>query len=682
MNKFPRSNFQKNKFNKDKVNLGFNSFAFKKNLLFVFSSIFVFSMIVYVIRLNSLTESLAGGVGFNQDVIRPQKGQIFMQNLALRNFKPLTFSNYTTKIIVNPKNLNQLIGSKKISKEEIGSVVASTLNLPYKEVLQRVELSLANIDIAYFILFPNVNPETASNIKNILDTSLPRSSDYYKYNIQNWLSYEDVETRSYPESNLASNVIGYSSESYWANEDIQKENRCSGLLDNNKRAQANGYKIGLAGLEAKYCSEIYGQNGLRSIKENVKGKDIILTLDYNLQKQAEKITNSIITENTNNKGAPKNATTIIIEVNNPDSSKNGRVLAMASSPFFNPNEYSKDYETKPSSFLNYATDVPYESGSVLKPLMVSMLLNEYEIAKKENPDSNCEKDKRLCVDYNWKFKDTCGGKRYSSENILIKNYNNNCFPGENGLKEILRDSINTGIAELGQNIKTEVLRDYYLNKFNFGKQTPIKLFNESSGTVKSMLENNGYNINNAYFGFGQGFTNTPIQLLQSYIPIVSEGQTYPINIIESDNAKKYSQTLFPTVANTVKNYMAATSSEGYRGTGPKMELNGFGNGTKTGTAQIARSENLLDENGKAKTDESGKELKVWCGYDCNSEKGLYEHTMIGFAPVSKPRILVLTKVSEARPYESTLTSANQVLRKPWLEMTQYALEYLEVYKGY
>jgi cell division protein FtsI/penicillin-binding protein 2 len=682
MIKYNSKNKRNKQFTNDKVVINSNSFVFKKNILFLISIAFVFSMIVYVVRLNSLTESLASGVAFNQDILRPQKGQIFMQNMALKNYKPLTFSNYSTKIIVNPKNLNQLLINKKFSKEEISAVVASTLNLTLTEVKQRIEISLANTEISYFVLFTNVNTETASVIKNILDTTLLRSSDYFKYNIQNWLSYEDIETRSYPESNLASNVIGYSSESYWANEDLIKEKRCLGLLENNKKAQANGYKIGLAGLEAKYCSELNGLNGLRTVKDSVKGKDLILTIDYNLQKQAEKITNSIITENTNNKGAPKNATTIIVEVNNPDQSKNGRVLAMASSPYFNPNEYSKDYETKPTSFLNYATDVPYESGSVLKPIMVSTLLNEYETAKKENPNLKCEEDKRLCVNYNYKFKDTCGGKRYSSENILIKNYNNNCFPGDNGLKEILRDSINTGIAELGQNIKTEVLRDYYLNKFNFGKATSLGLFNESSGVVKSMNENNGYNINNAYFGFGQGFTNTPIQLIQSYIPIVSEGQNFPVSIIESDKLNKPTPTIYANVANTVKNYMASTSSEGYRGTGAKMELNGYGNGTKTGTAQIARSDTILDELGKPKLDQNGKELKVWCGYDCNSEKGLYEHTLIGFAPVSKPRILVLTKVSEARPYESTLTSANQILRKPWLEITQYALEYLEIFKEY
>jgi cell division protein FtsI/penicillin-binding protein 2 len=654
----------------------------KRNIIYTISLIFILVLIVYVFRLQVFTDPKSLGQSYNQELLRPDKGQIFIQNYALNSPKPLTISNYSTKIIINPTAFNKTLQLNKIELDDACAVLASLLNFPVSQIKQKIQENVINNPSAYYILYPNVTPELSIKLKTILNTNFYRGGDYSKYNITNWLSYEDNESRIYPQANLAGPIVGYASDNYWSTADIEKEKRCGDLIDKNRLFQSTGYKVGLSGLEAQFCSKMNGTNGLRGIKEPIAGDNIYLTLDYNLQKEAEKINDTIIKENTNGKGKPKNVTSIIIEVNNPDTTKNGRVVAMASNPTFNPNEYSKEYENNPTAFLNYATDVPYEAGSVLKPLMVSTLLNEYFVAKKDNPGGNCGTDKRLCVSPDWSFEDTCGGKRYSSENILIKNYNNNCFTGTLGLKEVLRDSINTGISEMATNIKTEVLRDYYLNKFNFGRLTSVMANNEAVGNVQSIKENNGYNINNGYFGFGQGFTNTPIQLIQSYIPLTTGGFQYPVKIVEDNQTIKPEQIIDPEAARLVKGYMAATSYEGYRGTGAKLGLDGYGNGTKTGTAQIARFNPLFGPDNKPLLDAEGKEKKEWCGYDCNSEKGLYEHTLIGFAPFNTPRFIVLIKVSEPRPYESALTSANQVLKKPWQELMQYTLEYMKIDKEY
>jgi cell division protein FtsI/penicillin-binding protein 2 len=658
------------------------SFIFKKNVLYTLCVLFILTLLVYIFRIQALTEDNSFGISFNQELINPNKGQIYLQDYALNSPKPLTVSNYSTKVIINPANLKKTIEQNNLNYDDIAIVLSSVLNYPFSVLKNKLLSDIKENTSSYYVLLQNIIPQMSSQLKSLLNTSFYRGSDYKKYNITNWLSYEDTESRVYPQRNLAAPLVGYMSDNYWALDDIKKEGRCPGLLENNKLFQSSGYKVGLTGLEAKYCSSLSGQNGLRGYKDPVDGNNIYLTIDYNLQKEAERINEQIIKENTNNKGGPKNVTSIIVEVNNPDSSKNGRVVAMASSPTFNPNEYSIEYEKNPQAFINYSSDIPYEAGSVLKPLMVTTMLNEYFKAKEENPTKTCNEDKRLCVGPNWTFNDTCGGKRYSSENILIKNYNNNCFSGDLGLKEVLRDSINTGIAEMSKNIKTDVLEDYYLNKYGFGSLTSLKLENESKGNVDSIRENSGYNINNAYFGFGQGFTNTPLQLIQGYIPIVSGGYKYPIKIIEDNVTNNGKLTINPESAKLVKGYMAATSYEGYRGQGGKLEINGYGNGSKTGTAQIARFNPILDSNGKVVLDESGKEKKEWCGYDCNSEKGLYEHTLIGFAPVNNPRFLVLIKVSEPRPFESTLTSANQVLKKPWQELMQYTLGYMQIEKEY
>ena len=668
-------------FNKNPTPLVISNYFVKKNILCFFCLFFVFVLIFQVLKLQALTDTYSGYT-YSQEIIRPQKGQIYLNNYSLSIKKPLTFSSFSTKVIINPKNFNLLRKTKKLDVPELASVIASILNIPIQDIIERLNKQIINNNNTYLVFLNTLTSDSTVSLKNALDSINLKASDYNKYSLNTWLSYEDVELRSYPENNLAGSLVGYSSDSYWSVEDIKKENRCPDLLENNKAVQASGYKVGLTGLESKYCSQMYGKNGLRNSEEVSNGNDINLTLDYNLQKKAEEINNKIILDNTNNKGKPKNATTIIVEINNSDVTKNGRVLAMASNPTFDPNNYSKEYEKIPEAFVNYSSEVSYESGSVIKPLITSVLLNEYFKARSDNPNGNCTNDKRLCVSPDWKFDDTCGGKRYSKENILIKNYNNNCFGPNLGLKEILRDSINTGIAEMALNVKTEKLREYYSDTFNFGRVTKLQLNNEASGNTKSLQENNGYNINNGYFGFGQGFTNTPLQLAQAYVPLLSNGYNYPLKLLENDKKIDPKKVLDKQATELVRSYMVATSAEGYRGTGKKMLLNGYGNGTKTGTAEIARFDNQLDQNGKPILDKDGKEKKVWCGYDCNSQKGLYEHTLVGFAPANNPRFIVVTKVSEARPYESTLTSANQVLRDPWLEMMQYTLEYMQIPSQY
>jgi cell division protein FtsI/penicillin-binding protein 2 len=657
------------------------SSIYKKNILYVVCIIFIMTMLGYIFKIQVLSASKNSSFAYNQDIIRPQRGQIFLQNYALNTPKALTLSNYSTRVIINPINLKKI--TAKIPLLDLNLALSSILSYPSKLVSERLELGIKETN-QYFILFPKIESNNAIQLKSTLNDSFYLGSDYSKYDFGSWLGYEDIELRIYPENNIASPVVGYLSDNFWANDDIVKDKRCGDIVDKNSVFQANGYKVGLSGIEGKYCSQLYGSNGMRGVTTSKNGENINLTLDYNIQKEAERINEQLIKDNSNNKGKPKNVATIIVEVNNPDQSKNGRVVAMASNPTFNPNEYSKEYESKPDAFLNYVTDVPYEAGSVLKPLMVSSLLNEYFINKESSPSGTCATNSKLCVGPNWTFKDLCGGKSYTygDETIKIKNYNGNCFEGNLGLKEVLRDSINTGIADMSKYITTESLRSYFADKFNFGKVTGIEAYNEAAGNVKSMYDNGGYNINNAFIGFGQGFTATPAQLAQSYIPLVSGGFTYPIKYIENKEPSKPIQVLKPETTKYVKDYMAAVSSEGYRGTGSKLLLEGYGNGTKTGTAQIARSLPIKGPDGKPLLDEQGKEKRSWCDYNCNSEKGLYEHTLVGFAPVNKPRFIIVMKISEPRPYESASTSANQVLSKPWKELMQYTLDYMQVPKEY
>lgn len=180
------------------------------------------------------------------------------------------------------------------------------------------------------------------------------------------------EQRFYPKEAIASHVLGYVGQI---------------TEDELTRFREQGYRsgdwIGKTGLERLYDPLLHGQDGGILIQVDARGRqvkmlrhvlplagnDVVLTIDHDLQALAE----SRLQET----GHPGAAVLV-----NPT---NGQVLALASSPGFNPNvflplgnseerrELIQDNETKP--LYNRAIQAFYPPGSTFKPLSgLAMLL--------------------------------------------------------------------------------------------------------------------------------------------------------------------------------------------------------------------------------------------------------------------------------------------------------------------
>ena len=79
--------------------------------------------------------------------------------------------------------------------------------------------------------------------------------------------------------------------------------------------------------------------------------------------------------------------------------------------------------------------------------------------------------------------------------------------------------------------------------------------------------------------------------------------------------------------------MQAVIDEGYLGQQVgKNSIPGYSVAAKTGTAQITRQ-----YDGKP------------CDYTCNTEKGLFDHTLIGYGPTVNSQVMVVIKISEPNP---------------------------------
>lgn len=142
--------------------------------------------------------------------------------------------------------------------------------------------------------------------------------------------------RFYPMENVSSHLIGYSS-----------------ISDDQ-------VGVGVYGIESQYDEILRGTPGFTEgdkLTRPISGQDIYLTIDRNIQFQAENILEKLISEYNAEGG------TVIVE-----DPKTGKILAMVSKPDFNPNRYG-EFDIK--TFLNPAVQAVYEPGSIFKVITMA-----------------------------------------------------------------------------------------------------------------------------------------------------------------------------------------------------------------------------------------------------------------------------------------------------------------------
>ncbi|MBI1838810.1 MAG: hypothetical protein HYR95_00695, partial [Candidatus Colwellbacteria bacterium] len=213
---------------------------------------------------------------------------------------------------------------------------------------------------------------------------------------------------------------------------------------------------GVYGTELYYDKVLSGTsgklNGDQIVKNSVGGKDIHLTIDRDIQAESERILTKLVADYKAEKG------TVIVE-----EPKTGKILAMASVPGFNPNDYSKSgIET----FLNPAVQAVYEPGSIFKVITMAAAINAGAIT----PETTFVDTGALVLD----------GK-------TIKNWDLKAH-GKVTMTEVLEQSINTGAAFAGKTLGNSQFYNY-LVKFGFKSKTDIDLPGEVIGSLKPLEAN-------------------------------------------------------------------------------------------------------------------------------------------------------------------------------------------------
>ncbi len=181
----------------------------------------------------------------------------------------------------------------------------------------------------------------------------------------------------------------------------------------------------------------------------------------------------------------------------------GEVLAMASSPSYNPNNFAG---TAKDAMRNRSITDVFEPGSTVKPMVVMTALQRGIV--NENTVLNT-------IPYRINGHEIKDVARYS----------------ELTLTGVLQKSSNVGVSKLALAMPSSALVDTY-SRFGLGKATNLGLVGERSGLYPQ--KQRWSDIERATFSFGYGLMVTPLQLARVYATIGSYGIYRPLSITKVD----------------------------------------------------------------------------------------------------------------------------------------------------
>ncbi|MBD2443771.1 penicillin-binding protein 2 [Dolichospermum sp. FACHB-1091] len=400
-------------------------------------------------------------------------------------------------------------------------------------------------------------------------------------------------SRFYPQDDLAADVVGYVN--------LDRRGQAGVEYSQEKLLERSGQTVRMSKTGNGSLMPDYATQGLLHF-DDLK---LQLTIDGRIQRVARTALKEQMTKFNAKRGA-------VIVMDAVD----GSLLALVSQPTYNPNKYAK---SDISLFKNWTVADLYEPGSTFKPVNVAIAL-ENGIIKPED-----------------KFEDP-GSIQIGTH--TIKNAEKTGYR-QLTIPQILQTSSNIGMVRMMQRLKPSIYYNW-LERLGLGQKFKTDLPFEVSGQLKSQEKFTSSAIEPATTSFGQGFSLTPLQLVQMHGALANGGKLVTPHVvrglIDSKGRIHYSVTLpeqrqifSPTITHRVVEMMETVINEG---TGKAAKISGYRIGGKTGTAQKA------SPNG---------------GYI----KGARITSFIAILPVESPRYVVFAVVDEPKgenAYGSTVAA--------------------------
>lgn len=408
---------------------------------------------------------------------------------------------------------------------------------------------------------------------------------------------QETNHRTYPQGQLASQLLGF------VNDEGEGQYGLEQALNDLLKGKPG---------QLKAITDAAGVP-LAANKDNIivnpeAGRQLLLTIDLGMQQQLEDILKQQVDDTKASQGSA-----LIMDANT------GAIKAMGNYPTYNPADYSKTPDQ--AIFSNSVVSEAFEVGSVMKTLTAAAALDTGAVNKNTSY-------------YDPSF--------FNIDDATVRNIEEDGGPGTKNVADILQLSLNTGatwlLMQMGGGQLNEKARvtwhDYLVNHYQFGKPTGVEQSGEGAGVVPDPVEGFGLNIQYANTAFGQGQTQTLLQMGAAITSAVNGGTYYQPHLVEayvrSDGSldqlepKVVKQNVVkPETSQTLREFMEYTLQKNKLTYGTSSLRPEYSYGGKTGTAQIPRPEG---------------------GY----YEDRFNGTFLGYIGGDKPQYVIVVRIREPR----------------------------------
>jgi cell division protein FtsI (penicillin-binding protein 3) len=378
-------------------------------------------------------------------------------------------------------------------------------------------------------LAEGLDPETAERIRSLGISGL---------------DLEAYPQRVYPQGDLFANVVGF----------------------------LNDERVPQAGLEQSRNGELLRHEQSRRLRRGADGTPLPddlspgafygddlrlqLTLDARLQELAVKA----LAAQVGNWKAKKGAAIVM-------DATNGELLVLASTPTYDPNRY---WRFSPARFREWSVQDLYEPGSTFKPINLALALQEKAIS----PTDRVNDVGQL----------TIGG-------WPINNHDKEAH-GLVDFATVLQVSSNVGMVQAMRRLDNNTYWDW-MNRLGIDRRPDTDLPGAVAGQLKTKEQFITHPIEPATTAFGQGFSLTPLKLVQLHGVLANGGRLVSPHITRGFRSGDAlapaaepggTPLLTPEVTRTVMAWMESVVE---KGSGKGVKTPGYRIGGKTGTAQKA-----------------------------------------------------------------------------------------------
>jgi cell division protein FtsI/penicillin-binding protein 2 len=354
------------------------------------------------------------------------------------------------------------------------------------------------------------------------------------------LVYQPHLQRSYPEKGMGSNILGF----------VSREG------------------VGYFGVEAKNQDLLAGAaqtvwipldpNRAEDLPEISDGASIVLTLDRAIQAEMEDVIDKAVAFNGADSG-----TIVVIEP------KTGDILAMATTPRLNLNEYWRYSEVfQGSTPFNRIVSQAYEPGSVYKVLTMATALDSGAVT----PETT--------------FIDT---GVFEIGGAYIYNWNSGAW-GPQDMQGCMQHSLNVCLAWIASEVGPKDFYDY-MRAFGIGHLTGVDLAGEVPGRLKVPGDSDWYDADLGTNAFGQGVSATPLQMAMAISAIANDGKMMAPRIVRSmvDDGQQFNtepRVVGRPISNKTANILSEMLAVSLEEEASDALIEGYRFAGKTGTAEI------------------------------------------------------------------------------------------------